>query len=130
MTTTTSSQVPLWTKLVAGVGSLVAAAALYKLAQNDVWKVGFAIVAMVVAAGIIHIPSLAAQARRARRVVGEPRPRYRVLRVRGPTPGASRVCGCRSGVELPSSSWGARGSRRPANARGTRLRRSAARCSF
>jgi len=61
ITTMPSSQVRLWQKLVAGMGSLVAAATLYTLARSDIWKVGFAIGALVVAAGIIHLSSLGAQ---------------------------------------------------------------------
>ncbi len=56
-----TTQVRLWQKLLAGAGSLAACWQLYALARGDAMTVGIALVALVVAAGLVHMPKLGPQ---------------------------------------------------------------------
>jgi hypothetical protein len=56
-----TTQVRLWQKLVAGAGSLLSAYELYEVARGDAGKVALAIFAVVLAAGLVHLPALGPQ---------------------------------------------------------------------
>ena len=59
--TAQTTQVHFVQKLAAGVGSLVAAMALGSLARGDLWKLGLPLVALVVAAFLVHRGTLGPQ---------------------------------------------------------------------
>lgn len=57
----TTTQVALWQRIIATIGSLVACAQLFALVHRDVEKIAIALVALVAAAVLVHLRSLGPQ---------------------------------------------------------------------